>query len=116
MAKKADTPESVIASADAANSRYSSRKYQGSMDAGVDPVSNTGAHTIQTAKNYAAGDPTVEVAPARVHTERMGAKYAVIAGINKPVDPAVSGQTQANARILPPAINRSGSFRDGSSG
>ena len=81
------------------------------MDAGVDPVSNTGAHTIQTQSNLLP--ETQRFRPLQHGRRPSGcAKYAVIAGINKPVDPAVSGQTMANARILP-ATNRSGSFQDG---
>lgn len=116
--KKADTPESVLASADAANARHGKRKYQGSMSAGVNPVSNEPGRGTEVPKHAVAGDPTVQPVGTRrqVGVERNGGRYSVIAGINKPVDPTVSNQTMANARTLRPALNRSGNFGEGTSG
>ena len=120
MAKKnSDSPEAVIASADAANSKYSGRQYAGDPQPTVGITPNEPGHGTSVPKQGVAGDPTWQAAPSRrqvVGGERNGARFSIIAGINKPVDPAVSNQTMANARILRPTINRSGSFSDGSRG
>jgi len=48
-------------------------------------------------------------------SERSGASYRVKAIMSPTIDPAASA-TQANGRIIPSVINRSGSWADGMSG
>ena len=88
------------------------------MDSGVNPVSNEAGRGIPVPKHAVSGDPTAQPIGVRqqVLGERNGARYSVIAGINKPVDPTISNQTMANGRVLRPAINRSGSFSEGAGG
>jgi hypothetical protein len=117
MAQHLDSPEAVLAAADAANSRISNRRYMGS------PVDDTNVSTEapergqQASRSATAADPAYQPYNHRQgKLERNGGSYTVVAGVNKPVDPTISGQTMANARMLPSATNRSGGFAGGAAG
>jgi hypothetical protein len=66
--------------------------------------------TLVKKKNTAAGDPYAQPKPARSNVlsqgGRNGARYGVRVGFQATVAPE-AGATQANGRIIAPAMNRS---------
>ena len=84
------------------------------------PSASPEAGTLVPKKNTAAGDPYAAGTKVnRVNEpyagERKGAAYSIKARYTKATDPA-AGLTQANGRIVSPAVVRSaGSFAEGNS-
>ena len=80
------------------------------------PSAKPSAGTLVKKKNTAAGDPTASgtkanrknapYSPSTAGTERKGAAYSIKASYMKSNDPA-AGLTQANGRIVNPAVVRS---------
>ena len=61
-------------------------------------------------KGSAAGDPAVQPNPNQrpaIMAERLGPRFAVRVAWEAPIDPCC-GPTQANGRILPPAVRWGG--------
>jgi hypothetical protein len=100
-----DDVASITAAANAASPGH---QYTGDVLPTIAPyVGSPGQSTPRNAKSV---DPAAQPAVPRTPTEMLGASYWVSAGINKPVDPAVSGSTWQNVRILPPATLRRGFY------
>jgi hypothetical protein len=84
------------------------------------PSASPASGTMVPKKNAAAGDPTGAGTKANRANqpyagERKGAAYSIKARYTKATDPA-AGLTQANGRIVSPAVVRSaGSFAEGNS-
>jgi hypothetical protein len=82
------------------------------------PSASPAAGTLVPKKNAAAGDPTgagtkVNRTNQPYTGERKGAAYSIKASYMKATDPA-AGLTQANGRIVSPAVVRSAdSFAEG---
>jgi hypothetical protein len=81
------------------------------------PSASPASGTLVPKKNVAAGDPAAQGVGIRANApyagERKGAAYSIKARYTKATDPA-SGLTQANSRIVSPAVVRSGdSFNEG---
>jgi len=113
-----DTPESVI---DAANKAGAPRVYMGQIPFTANNQSANPGTAIQRPDNYSgAADPALSphlanANPFILATENPGAAHAIVARINKPVDP-VAANTMVNARLLPSAIKRSAQFAAGNDG
>ncbi len=115
MAKQ-DSVESVIASA---NRKSAPRQYMGASPvAATNVTGNTGKQPLGSANSAQGSDPAISphlhtAKPHVLASETPGAAYAIKANISKPNDPT-AGATQANSRIIRPAINRSApNFADG---
>lgn len=80
------------------------------------PSAKPVAGTLVPKKNTAAGDPAMTgtgISSNVPYSERNGASYRTTARYMKPTDPA-AGLTQANGRVISPAIRRqSDSFGEG---
>jgi hypothetical protein len=84
----------------------------GFKDASAEASKNT---KLVKKGNAAAGDPSLEAKPARKESlrEKQGARYAIRVKLPGGTSPE-AGQTQANGRIIPPAVNRTKpNFSDG---
>jgi len=74
------------------------------QNASAAPSKNT---KLMPKKGAQAGDPAREAKPARKESlrERQGARYAIRVKMSGGTSPE-AGATQANGRIIPPAVNR----------
>lgn len=92
----------------AANAASPGHQYTGDALPSIAPYGGSLGQT--TPRNAKAVDPAAQPAALRQPVEMLGASYWVGAGINKPVDPSISGSTWQNVRVLSPAMVRRGFY------
>lgn len=106
-----DDPQAVINSANAANAKYNAIEYGSQLTLAPHIGGDAQYHATLVQKHDAkAGDPAWGPVGARqqvMQTELKQETGTCVRADATPVDPAISGQTMQNARLLPSSVQRS---------